>query len=198
MSLKLLTAPGLVQHPPLWLAMLIFQGGWWLIILGSHSQWFWLGALLMILLLSTDYRAGYLTATRFVSQISLITLGILFDSLLTQLAIIRFDLSEVSLLAETPNSSGQHLLSLPIPDWLVILWCWFAITFERCFTWLESKLALALMLGAITGPLTYWGASYLTPITISHPLVFFLVSSLFWGLIFGISSVSQWLFKNPE
>ncbi|MFT6733747.1 MAG: hypothetical protein ACJAS9_001937 [Polaribacter sp.] len=75
-----------------------------------------------------------------------------------------------------------------LPSWLFLIWLSFGLTFNGCYRWLENySIWLAVLLGVIFGPLTYWLASRLAPFEILEPITFTVFSSLFWGVLFGIS-----------
>jgi hypothetical protein len=45
------------------------------------------------------------------------------------------------------------------PVWILALWAAFALTFTQSLAFLQSRPALAFALGAVFGPLAYWGAA---------------------------------------
>lgn len=70
-------------------------------------------------------------------------LGLTFDSLLLSTGWIAF-----------PNHSG-----VLAPLWMFAMWILFATTLNVAFQWLRPRLWLAAVLGAISGPLSYWSGS---------------------------------------
>ncbi|WP_250622955.1 DUF2878 domain-containing protein [Pinirhizobacter soli] len=46
-----------------------------------------------------------------------------------------------------------------VPAWILALWATFALTLTQSLRWLQTRLWVAAMLGAIGGPLAYLGAS---------------------------------------
>lgn len=56
------------------------------------------------------------------------------------------------------------------PAWILVLWATFAMTFNHSLHWLRGRLWLAALLGAIGGPLAYWGAERVfSAISLSSP-----------------------------
>jgi len=47
------------------------------------------------------------------------------------------------------------------PPWLIAIWVAFALTLHGCMEWLQSRMALTALLGAIGGPLVYLGGARL-------------------------------------
>jgi hypothetical protein len=84
----------------------------------------------------------------------------------------------------TNYSSPDYFL----PSWLFLIWLSFGLTFNGCYRWLENfSIWLAILLGVIFGPLTYWLASRLAAFEILQPIAFSVFSGLFWGVLFGVS-----------
>ncbi|MCH9672026.1 MAG: DUF2878 domain-containing protein [Gammaproteobacteria bacterium] len=78
-------------------------------------------------------------------------LGYAGDSALVALYVIAF-----------PESAA---LGGPSTIWMVALWVAFAATLNHSMRWLQGRLALALIFGAIGGPLAYWSGTKLGAIT---------------------------------
>ncbi|MDH3285871.1 MAG: DUF2878 domain-containing protein [Acidobacteriota bacterium] len=71
-----------------------------------------------------------------------------------------------------------------IPIWLWALWPLFASVVPLCFDWLAGRYVLALVLGALAGPATYWGASRLGAAELHHDTWPSLAAvSLEWGVM---------------
>ena len=56
-----------------------------------------------------------------------------------------------------------------IPPWMLALWLAFATTLNVSMRWMQHKYGLALVLGAIFGPLAYLGAQSLGAIQLPSP-----------------------------
>ena len=61
-------------------------------------------------------------------------------------------------------------LGAGIPPGLVVLWLLFATTFAHSLAWLHERLALAALLGAVLGPLSYVAGVELGAATTRFPL----------------------------
>lgn len=70
------------------------------------------------------------------------------------------------------------------PFWMILLWWLFATTINHSLGWLQDRLLLACILGAVAGPLTYYGGAKLSNITIGQPLWLSLtVLSIAWAIV---------------
>jgi hypothetical protein len=66
------------------------------------------------------------------------------------------------------------------PSWLVALWAMFGTTLRGSLSWLAGRYALAAVLGAVAGPLSYLGGAKLGAVTL-HPSRAFTVAALAVG-----------------
>jgi hypothetical protein len=124
-----------------------FQIGWFSCVLGAANHRPWLGTTV-----SAGLIAWHLTrvaAPR--SELTLVLLsgliGLVLDSTLVGLGLIRY-------------ASGAVIEGLA-PHWIVAMWMIFATTLNVAFRWLKRRWLLAAALGAIAGPLAYFGGASL-------------------------------------
>ena len=94
-------------------------------------------------------------------------IGYSFDSLLSYLGFYVIN-------------AQVNILFLPL--WFLILWPSFCCLFINVLTFLKSKRLLALILGSVGGPLSYYSALSAGLATVMNIEVFLLIS-LFWALI---------------
>lgn len=111
---------------------LLFQAGWFACVLG----WLWLAVLILVVHL---LRHGELRLL-----LGVMVFGTLFDSALTWLGVFDF------------NSSSPW-----IPLWLVLLWALLGTTFNHCLAWTARPWWLGSLLGAVSGPLSYYAGARL-------------------------------------
>ncbi|MEK7299275.1 MAG: DUF2878 domain-containing protein [Candidatus Margulisiibacteriota bacterium] len=66
------------------------------------------------------------------------------------------------------------------PLWLPILWGSFALTLEYSLAWLQNRLVLAGLLGAIFGPLAYLGPAKMRLAIMPHAAVTMAILAVMW------------------
>lgn len=93
------------------------------------------------------------------------TIGYLFDSLQVLIGVMAFPV--------------HVALGWPSPIWMIALWINLAATLNLSLKWLQGKLLLAAILGAIGGPATYYAGSRLGAVELFGP-VSLLALSLQW------------------
>ena len=118
-----------------------FQIGWFACVLGGANQLPWLGVLISCLviiihLLRTPDRAF---ECKFLGVAVII--GIIFDGIPQSLGWITF-------------SSVTFWPDVLPPPWMIMLWALFASTMNISLSWLHDRKVLAMLIGAVAGPLS--------------------------------------------
>ena len=74
-----------------------------------------------------------------------------------------------------------------IPIWLVCLWVIFATSLCHSFYWLQRRLVLASLLGAMAGPSSYLAGAAMAGVVIAEPRVISIAAiSIAWSLLFPL------------
>jgi Protein of unknown function (DUF2878) len=150
-----------------------FQAGWFACVLGAAHGKPLLGPAVVAVLLGLHL---YLAADvkREIHLLVVATaIGFVIDSLQAKLGIFSFG-----------KSSASSWVS---PLWMTALWPNFATTLHTSLGWMAEHYALAAILGAIAGPLSYYAGAHLGALSL-HPnlLVSLGVLSVVWGIIMPV------------
>lgn len=125
-----------------------FQLGWFSCVLGAANHYPWLGVLASIGLIAWHLKVS----NNWIGEAYLIFLamlvGLVFDFLPLSFRWISFES-----LAFWPDQ-------IP-PPWMIFLWGMFATTLNISLNWLKTRLFVAILLGAFSGPIAYWGGARL-------------------------------------
>ena len=123
---------------------LLFQLGWFACVLSPlNPQWPWLlGVPLLVIGLHLAWIGRGIREARLL--LGVLLLGVALDSLLLHLGL--FDFGEPRLL---------------IPLWLALLWLLLATTLGHCLAWAARPWWRASLLGAVSGPLSYYAGAQL-------------------------------------
>ena len=162
------------------LNLIVFQIGWFACVLGGAHGWPWLGVVVTVVVVALHlYRAA---RPRMETALILSSgvLGFLADSLLTGMGLLRFP-------------SGQWHPQFA-PYWMVAMWMLFATTLNVSLRWLKSRLGLAALLGAVAGPLAYYGGAKLGGVSFDKPLAGSIAVAGVWTLAMPLLLVmaSRW------
>jgi hypothetical protein len=153
---------------PAWLPnLLAFQTGWWAVVLGAAAGQPGLGIGTVALLL-----AWHLARVRpFLKEAVLIGLatlaGLAFESLLQASGWVAY-----------AGDTGQLA-----PIWMAALWANFATTLNVSLRPLQGRPWLAAALGAVGGPLAYWGGAGLGAMTFHDLAAGLAALAIAWALL---------------
>ncbi len=147
-----------------------FQIGWFSCVLGGANQLPWLGVLIACLVLFAHVRRSDNAVFECKLLFTAIIIGLIFDGIPQSLGWITF------------NSVSFWPDILP-PPWMVILWALFASTLNISLAWLQNKKFLAILIGAVAGPLSYWSGARLGALNLSHTTAALVYLAIGWGLI---------------
>lgn len=152
------------------LNILGFQIGWFACVLGSANQMPWLGVLIscLVILVHLLRTSERVFECKFFGVAVII--GIIFDGIPQSLGWIAF--SPVTFWPE----------ALP-PPWMIMLWALFASTINISLSWLQNRKTLAMLIGAIAGPLSYWSGARLGALQLINPSAAIIYLSIGWGAI---------------
>ena len=64
-----------------------------------------------------------------------------------------------------------------------MLWALFASTMNISLNWLHDRKVLAMLIGAVAGPLSYWSGARLGALQLSNPSAAIIYLSIGWAAI---------------
>lgn len=138
---------------PLLMNALLFQLGWFACVLSAAAHVPWAGSTLALLILLWHLTIGPARRGEWLLIGAAALVGIIVDSALARMGWLAF-------------SSGVVVEGISA-HWMVALWMIFAATLHHSLSWLRTRLGLACVLGALTGPLSYWAGDRLGALTMA-------------------------------
>ena len=147
-----------------------FKVGWLSAVFGSASDYPLLGTLVVLAAIAVHLAS----ATERGRELSLILLagviGLCSDSLLMNAGLLTY-------------STGTFAPGLA-PYWIIAIWMLFATTLNVTFRWLHKRLAYAALLGAISGPASYYAGAKIGAVTFIEFVPAMLSLSVAWAILF--------------
>ena len=148
---------------------LLFQLCWFGCVLGAARGLIWLGPILVLIFVPLQI---FLLTERHKAELMFVlicgSLGFVLESLL--------------ITARVYVPAGEE--TLICPPWMTALWCNFGPLVSISLSWLKGKISLAFVLGALAGPLAWWGGEKLGALTVAPEFIFgYLPLSLVWAVI---------------
>ncbi|PKM31446.1 MAG: DUF2878 domain-containing protein [Gammaproteobacteria bacterium HGW-Gammaproteobacteria-11] len=145
---------------------LLFQAGWFACVLGGNSLWLLIP--LAALLIHFFWVSSWAAEGKLV--ISVMLAGAALDSFLLQMGVFRFP--------------GDSPLA---PLWLVTLWALLATTLNHCLAWTAKPIWLAALLGAVSGPFSYFAGAALADVGLPlGPTPSALLLASIWAIVFPL------------
>jgi hypothetical protein len=152
---------------PEWLAnLVVFQTGWWAVVLTAAQGRPMLGVVVVLLALAwhhTRIRPGRWEVL-----------------LVTGVAMLGFLIESGMQATGWVSYAGAHSDIAPL--WMVALWANFAITLNVSMRPLRSRPGMAVGLGALGGPAAYWGGAQMGAMNFHDPVSGLLALTLIWAL----------------
>lgn len=155
------------------LNVVAYQLSWWLLVEQTHVRLAYACVVLSVMGYAV-YRPKRLSSWLVLPLITL--LGVTCDSLLAYWGIY-----------------GPVWQAQGIPLWLIALWLVFATLFPVSLAWLENRLFLGAILGAIGGPSSYWLGSQLGQITVFSWLDLLILTGVWLLLTPMLLGLTHWV-----
>ncbi|WP_373502441.1 DUF2878 domain-containing protein [Aestuariivirga sp.] len=147
-----------------------FELAWLAAVWGGAAGWPWLGSVpaLLVAVLHLALSRGQRLRE---------------GLLIAAITVLGFALESGFMAAGLIDYAGTEPGQIAAPVWIMALWFGFATLPNASLSWLRGRWGLQFMLGAIAGPLTYWGGVKLGAATIPDG-----TGALFWiGLAWALT-----------
>ncbi|RPH93665.1 MAG: DUF2878 domain-containing protein [Lysobacterales bacterium] len=145
-----------------------FQLGWFACVLGAAKGLPWAGVLVVLAVIALHLAR----VRRPLPELRLVglamALGLLVDSLLLATGWLSYP-------------TGLWLPGLA-PYWIVAMWGLFATTLNVSMGWLRGRPLLAVLMGAVGGPLSYLGGEKLGGIELTEPVAAMAALAVAWAV----------------
>ena len=121
----------------------LFQLGWLACVVGSAYYFPWQGTIIALLIVIFHIVKSRNPLLEFSLVFCAILIGTVWDSLLVWMQLLTY-------------TSGMWS-AVVAPYWIIALWALFATTLNVSLRWMKGRWLIAMMAGAIAGPLAYYG-----------------------------------------
>jgi len=143
-----------------------FQLGWFACVLAAANDRAWVGALVALTLASIHIARAAAPRRELWLCLAAAALGLVLDSGMTLAGLVSYR-------SEFPPWA---------PPWLVAMWVLFATTLNVSMRWLRGRPVLALLLGAVAGPLAYLGGARLGAMELLRQRPALIVLAVGWAV----------------
>jgi len=167
------SASGISNKPMVMSPMLInfmaFQAGWFACVLGGAHQLPWLGTLLVSVIIVLHLSRASLPRTELLLILIAIAIGSVWDSFLVWRGWLEYPSGTL-----IPNTA---------PHWILAMWAVFATTLNLSLRWLKGRWLIAIIAGAIAGPLAYYAGARLGGVVFTDSTIALIALSLGWAVL---------------
>ena len=142
-----------------------FQVVWFACAWGASHHYPLLPIIVSLAYLNTYMSKQVQKKQAYLFLLKMLALGFVLDSVLGFFNLITF------------ASAFPEPFTFVQPWWLSLLWLCFAASAKVSFSWLENRQSVAILLGAVTGPLAYYSGVQLGAILQIQTLGYVLLSA---------------------
>ncbi len=151
-----------------------FQIGWFACVLGAANALPLLGPAVVAGAVALHLARSSRPAQEFALVLFAGVLGAVWDSALVTIGWLSYP-------------SG-NLVSGFAPYWIVAMWMLFATTLNVSLRWLQNRVALAVIVGAVSGPLTFYAGAKLGGVTFLDLRSGLIALGIGWAVILPLLS----------
>lgn len=156
-------------QPRMVINFIAFQSGWLACVLGGANEQAVAGTLFVAALISLHLTLAH----RRLPEASLIAIaaliGFIWDSCLVAFGLMNYP-------------TGNFAPGLA-PYWIVAMWALFATSLNLSMAWLKGRTQLAVLFGAVGGPLAYMAGERLGGVQMPDPLLALIAQAIGWSVL---------------
>ena len=147
----------------------LFQIGWFACVLGAGKQLPWLGVIVVAVIVAWHLLQAKQAKPEIILLVLALLIGGMFDQLMLMNGLISY------------QAHGWSISLLPA--WILALWAVFVTILNVSLRWMRGKWLVAILFGAIGGPLAYIGAEKLGAVTLNALPMSYVALSVGWGIL---------------
>ena len=148
--------------------LLVFDAAWFVTVKGAAMGLPWLGPVVTLGVLAYHLKISKQRVAELQLAAFALFLGFLTDSLLLATGWIAY-----------PN--GQWIPGLA-PYWIIMMWVLFATTLNVSMRWLRGRPRLAILLGAVGGPVSYLAGAKIGAMSFVNTVPAVAALAIAWGV----------------
>lgn len=149
---------------------ILFQIGWFCCVIGgASSEFYWIGVVAVAVIIAIHLIRANNIQNEIVLIVATMMLGTAWDSGLTIAGIFSF-------------SNGIVVNGL-VPIWMIAMWALFATTLNVSLKWMKNRYLLAIVFGALGGPIAYYAGNRLGAVEFNTTSTALIAVAIGWSII---------------
>jgi hypothetical protein len=147
----------------------LFQAAWFACVLGAAHAMPWLGVIATVFVIAWHLKQAKQAKPEVTLLIITLMIGAIFDQLMLSTQLVSYQ--------------AHGWSDALTPAWILALWAGFVTALNVSLRWMQGKLLVAILFGAIGGPLAYMGAARLGAVTLNLYPQSYLALSIGWAIL---------------
>lgn len=152
----------------------LFQVAWFACVLGAAKQMPWLGVMVTFVVVAWHLKQAQQAKPEIILLLIALIIGAVFDQLMHSTRLISYQ----------AHGWSNEL----VPAWILALWAGFVTALNVSLRWmrnkqLRGKLIIAILFGAIGGPLAYMAAEKLGAVILNSVPTTYIALGVGWAII---------------
>ncbi len=157
------------MQPRLVVNFILFQIGWFACVIGAAKQIPWLGVATVVAIVAWHLTQAKQAKKEVQLLIIALVIGGTFDQIMLNHQLITYQ--------------AHGWSSMLVPVWILALWAEFVTVLNVSLRWMKGRWLIAVLFGAIGGPLAYMGAEKLGAVTLNHLPISYIALSVGWACL---------------
>ena len=157
------------MQPRLVVNFILFQIGWFACVIGAAKQMPWLGVATVLAIVIWHLTQAKQAKKELQLLIIALVIGGTFDQIMLNHQLITYQ--------------AHGWSSMLVPVWILALWAEFVTVLNVSLRWMKGRWLVAVLFGAIGGPLAYMGAEKLGAVTLNHLPISYVALSVGWACL---------------
>lgn len=148
---------------------ILFQIGWFACVIGASEQMPWLGIAVVLAIVIWHLIQAKQPKLEVSLLFTVLIIGGIFDQIMLNHHFISYQ----------SHGWSNNL----VPVWILALWLEFATILNVSLRWMRDRWFIAILFGAIGGPLAYMGAAKLDAVSLNSMPASYLALSIGWAVL---------------
>lgn len=151
---------------------LLFQAGWFACVLLGRTEWYLAGPLIVAGIVLYHLKTAHDPQAEGKLLTAALVIGLVWENLLTFSGLLTY-----------PTAQFYGVLA---PVWIIVMWPLLAITLNQSLRWMKGRPMLAVLFGAIGGPMAFLAGEKLGAVTFNTSVMTLTVLAIGWAVLFPL------------
>jgi hypothetical protein len=148
---------------------ILFQIGWFACVIGAAKQSPWLGVIVVAAIVVWHLSQAKQAKLELILLALALLIGGIYDQLMLSSGLISYQ--------------APGWLAGLVPVWILALWAVFVTVLNISLRWMRNRRLVAILFGAIGGPLAYMGAEKLGAVSLNHLPASYIALAVGWAIL---------------